>query len=1314
MKLQKRWRRGRAAIAMVLCAGVLFGKCAGIVPTVSQAAQEGTIIASSLYVRSGPSTSYSKMTVNGQDVYLTKNTEVEILGEENGWYRITAAFSGKEVTGYVSGKYVSVDTEPTKAPAPAAKPTPTKAVVTGTPAAEFSVPARIWVTELNIRQSAGTSGAVVDTLKTGASVTVIGQTYAGTEKWYKVTYESGGETVTGYAYAPYVTLNAAIPTATLKPTATPAPTKAPVQGGTYADEFSVKARVSASVLNVRSGAGTSNSLLATLRYGASVTATGVTSVSGETWYRITFEDGGMKKVGYVYGSYITLEEAIPTATPKPTATPVPTKAPTPAPTATAAVRPDGPLREYEIPATVIANRLNVRAQAGTDSEVLAVLVNTTKVTATGSCYVGEDKWYCIEVTMNGEKKVGYVFGAYIKLSAPEPTKAPASAPTKAPTKAPTPTSAPETNTYAFPAKVSANQLNLRSGAGTEHEVLQLLMSGDALVVTGEEWKDTDKWYRVSMGKLTGYVLSDFVRLDFAAYPDAVLTEQVRLRSGASKSASYVKNQAGAIVVLPEGCIVSLTGEQTAGGGKWFAVSCDQGDEIVKGFLPADAVRLGKPAVTPAPTPSPAPTKPPKITATPLPVSPPAATKAPTATPSPVATPAAEAKENTAGKQAGWGHAVHPSASSMVLKALPRNGAGSVKSQNTSKAVTVDAEAYLMLYGLYIDEDGRLYRHVGMTQNGQKYYGYILERYITPCGEPVTATPTPGVTAGPGTSSAPQASPAPGTRPWTEAKENAKGEQVGWGHAVHPNASSLVLKTLPKGGVSSVKVQDGTRAITVNPDSYLMLYGLYKDEKGNLYRHVGVEYWNKEYYGYVLEKYITECAPPPTTTPNPGIDIWGDQSDNQGVSADFEMNLLLQGFPDSYKPYLRELHIKYPNWVFKAFHTNLDWNTAIKEENIPGKNLIPNSSGIAWKSLEEGAYNWKTDSFIVYDGSTWVTASKAALEYYMDPRNFLDEKAVFQFEVLAYEPSYQDLAGVENILKYTPLYQSSYVYKDQNGQLQSMTYGETFIRAAQYSGVSPYHLATRVKQEVVTGTSTVSNSVTGTVKGYEGLYNFYNIGAYHSTQAGGAIANGLKYAKYGSSTNDELNEASLIPWNNRYNAIVGGAYIIGSSYINRGQNTIYLQKFNMTPTYTYSHQYMANVVAPSSEGKKTAQAYTGATDSPIVFSIPVFLNMPEQACPEPTTAYNPNNYLSKLSVQALDGTVYPLTPSFDGAAFTTYSLIVGNDTEVVQINAVPVSKKAVVRGDGYQSLQVGMNELTVYVIAEDGSKREYVLYVVREQ
>ena len=1333
MKIRKGWRRGRAVIAMLLCAGLLFGKSAGMAPVSPQAAQEGTIIASSLYVRSGPGTNYSKLTVDGQDVYLAKNTVVDIMSEKDGWYYVVTTFGGQTVKGYISGKYVEV--EETPAQTPTKTPTPTKApVYSGNLATEYSIPGQIWVTELNIRQSAGTSGTLQDTLKSGTKVTVLGETYSGGEKWYKVSYQSGGTTKTGYAYAPYVTLNAPVPTATPKPTAPPAPTKEPTQsGGNYAAEFSVPAKVTAGTLNVRSGAGTSNAQIATLRYGASVTATGITSVNGDIWYHITFSDAGTTKEGYVYGLYITLDGAIPTATPVPTATP------TPKPTVTP--KQEGLILDYEVPATITATSLNMRTKASTDSEIIAVLTNNTKVTATGSCYTGNDKWYCIEVEINGVKKTGYVFGQYLRLSQPEPTPTPIPTATPVPTATPTPTatSVPTATTapteapsgesaFAYPATVSATQLNLRGGVGTGYDIVKVLAMNDAVTVVGEAWSGAEKWYQVSVGEAQGYVLSDYICLGYDSLPEAVLTKQVRLRSEASGSSAYVKTSSGSIAVLAKNTGVSLTGEQATVDGKWFAVTAEKDGEQVKGYVPADSVKLGKPAeaassptptVTPEPTPTsspeatPTPTSSPEATATPVPDITP--TGKPTATPTPVitsapgVTPAAMAEKNTAGTQEGWGHAKHPSSDAIALKILPGSGQSSVKVEGTSRAVTVTPNEYLMLYARYEDEKGKVYRHVGVTYFNQMYYGYILESNITECDAPPVATPEPTPTP----SGEVVTKPTP--KPASEAKENTAGTQVGWGHAIHPNASSMVLKTLPGSGYSSVKTNVGNRAVTVTKDTYLMLYEQYVDDKGNIYRHVGVTYSGMKYYGYILESRITECEAPPTPTvqPDPGIDIWGDENDTPEVSADFELNLVLQQFPESYKPYLRALHVQHPNWVFKSYQTNLYWDIAIEEENIPGKNLIPNSSGIAWKSLEEGAYNWKTDSFIVYDGSTWVTASKAALEYYMDPRNFLDEKSVFQFEVLNYEPSYQNEDGVENILKYTPLYRTTYVYEDASGQKQTISYAETFIKAAEYSGVSPYHLATRVKQEVVTGTSTVSNSVTGTVSGFEGLYNFYNIGAYHSTQAGGAIANGLKYAKYGSSTNDELNDASLIPWDNRYSAIVGGAYIIGSSYINRGQNTIYLQKFNMTPYYTYSHQYMANVAAPSSEGKKTAQAYTQATDSPIVFSIPVYLNMPEQACPEPTTAYNPNNYLSKLSVKAVDGTEYALTPSFNGASVTEYSVFVSNGTEVVNISTTTVSKKALVFGDGYQTLAVGMNTLTVAVVAEDGSKREYVLYVVRE-
>ncbi|NLO09294.1 MAG: SH3 domain-containing protein [Clostridiales bacterium] len=464
-------------------------------------------------------------------------------------------------------------------------------------------------------------------------------------------------------------------------------------------------------------------------------------------------------------------------------------------------------------------------------------------------------------------------------------------------------------------------------------------------------------------------------------------------------------------------------------------------------------------------------------------------------------------------------------------------------------------------------------------------------------------------------------------------------------------------------------------------------------------------------GYVRAEYIYITAdlpqggkptPAPTPVPTPDSQI----PDNQ----DFEARLTVEGFPESYKDALRRLHAIHPNWVFEAYHTGLDWNTVIDAESIPGKNTIPNSKSVEWLSFNKGAYDWRTDKFVVYDGSYWVTASRAAIEYYMDPRNFLDQDTIFQFELLRYQSRYQTEAGVENVLKGTALYNSSYSFTNDLNNIQTITYGETFMKAAEYSGVSPYHLASRVKQEVVTGPATLSNSVSGTYKGYEGYYNFYNIGA-NDSPGGGAIANGLTFAKNGSK-NAATNETYLIPWTNPYKSIVGGSYFLGSTYINRGQDTVYLQKFNVTPVSTYFHQYMTNVEAPWAEARKIAVAYGNMMESPIVFSIPVYLNMPTNPSPRPTTQFNPNNRLKSLKVLDFKDNELALTPTFNQTEYNYY-LIVSNETEAVQIKTTTVSKKASVFGGGYIPLSVGNNEITIPVVAENGDIANYIINIVRE-
>ena len=135
-------------------------------------------------------------------------------------------------------------------------------------------------------------------------------------------------------------------------------------------------------------------------------------------------------------------------------------------------------------------------------------------------------------------------------------------------------------------------------------------------------------------------------------------------------------------------------------------------------------------------------------------------------------------------------------------------------------------------------------------------------------------------------------------------------------------------------------------------------------------------------------------------------------------SSFESKLSAQGFPESYKEGLRQIHAQYPNWTFTAVKTGLDWNTVIQNEGVLGRNLVHTNSISSYKSLADGAYNWDSGTWTGFDGSTWVAASTEIISYYMDPRNFLDEVNIFQFLDQSYNASLHTKEGLQSMLKGT--------------------------------------------------------------------------------------------------------------------------------------------------------------------------------------------------------------------------------------------------------------------------------------------------------
>ena len=400
-------------------------------------------------------------------------------------------------------------------------------------------------------------------------------------------------------------------------------------------------------------------------------------------------------------------------------------------------------------------------------------------------------------------------------------------------------------------------------------------------------------------------------------------------------------------------------------------------------------------------------------------------------------------------------------------------------------------------------------------------------------------------------------------------------------------------------------------------------------------------------------------------------------------TNFENYLTEQGFPESYKDGLRTIHEQHPEWIFVAQHIGPDWATVIRNESKVGVNLVPASSPAEQKSFEEDAFDFEKNTWKGLDGS-WVAASEQIVSWAIDPRNFLDDSYIFQFEKLSYVSDHT-LSGINGILSGTFM---AGEYPDD----EFSSFAEAIMQAAKQSQVSAYHLASRLKQEQGSKGNPLAH---GTVEGYKDYYNYFNVGAY-DTDTNGMYVNGAIYAK---------NKG----WNTPYKAILGGAELLAKQYIAKEQDTLYLQKFDVTDGGNgyYNHQYMTNVFAPSSESLKMVSAYSDdLINSPLVFYIPVYKNMPATACPKPTSSRNNNNLLDSLSVSG-----YPISPSFYRYTTEYSATVEATAPTTVTISAQTSNTTyATVSGTGEFDLKEGLNTATLIVTAPSGVKRTYTLKI----
>ena len=388
------------------------------------------------------------------------------------------------------------------------------------------------------------------------------------------------------------------------------------------------------------------------------------------------------------------------------------------------------------------------------------------------------------------------------------------------------------------------------------------------------------------------------------------------------------------------------------------------------------------------------------------------------------------------------------------------------------------------------------------------------------------------------------------------------------------------------------------------------------------------------------------------------------------AATYKEKLRSSGFPESYIDDLAALHKKYPEWEFKTFKTGLSFSEAVSGERSTHRKQI----------LETGykdkyycsCSNCKKNGHFVYQYSGCYSASKYAVEYFLDPRNWLDEKHIFQFESNKYSAAHTQ-SGVEAIIKNTWMKNSNITYVNTEGKNVTFTlngskmkYSKAIMEAAKKHDISAYYIASRIVKEVGSTKPSASGTL-GTKKPFVGMYNYYSIGATSGGMSGLEWASGFllanksttMYSKYNSKTGKRSGTKTSIssgqrmsyigtygknykvklysgsyttngavgyirksairttylnysrPWTNPYKTITGGAWYISDKYL-VSQYTTYLEKFNVNKDSgaLYNHEYMQNVNAPSQEAVSKYNAYknAGQLSNKKTFYIPVFSKM----------------------------------------------------------------------------------------------------------
>ena len=376
-----------------------------------------------------------------------------------------------------------------------------------------------------------------------------------------------------------------------------------------------------------------------------------------------------------------------------------------------------------------------------------------------------------------------------------------------------------------------------------------------------------------------------------------------------------------------------------------------------------------------------------------------------------------------------------------------------------------------------------------------------------------------------------------------------------GTDAYVNDDEINVRTGPGTGYGTV-LFNGSKSIRLYRGQYVRVIAVQRGSDGYDWYQIVFVYKGYTKVGYMRSDFVTYI----------------------GDDRAYRKYLDEQGFPKSYQPYLRALYAASGGkWTFVAYKTGLDWKDALEMESTLGVSLIHRNYDPAQRSTAPGAYDSSTGEWRQFEPG-WYAASRETVAYYMDPRSYLTDGTCIAFELLS---------------------SNNAITRDQMKKVLGDCVWATdelideFIQAGKEANVSPIYLAVKARGEI--GTGDTKNATGYPLSDGKKYYNFFNIGAYGGSDPN---YNGILYAQKEG-------------WDTSYKALLGGAKFISESYIAKGQNTMFLQRFNFSKTNTFGHQYATDITYAYMGGWDTYGSYAenNMLGVNLIISVPILENMP---------------------------------------------------------------------------------------------------------